>query len=381
MTSGVRPKSRDEQRVYSEVQARIAAGDYPPETWLPAERMLAEEFGVNRAVVRGAYQRLAEVGVIVRKPGHRPWVCPKPSRLYESSTDIRTIVGMMPQHPVYHASALILNSINLELRSQEAPFRLVVSNTHEADPVQSAKHEEKALIAALEENVAGVIIWHVGHTCTLPLLMDLQNRGIPVIFVDRRPESIACDFVGLDNQISAAEAVRYLLSLGHRRIAHITSTDPSITISERRAGYLQEMRRSGITPKDEWIYEVAVELDPDLSAAVKQFMSLPEPPTAVFAVNDALAHYFIVEAERAGFSVPGSISVVGFDDLERDLPRPALLTTMHQPFDRIGQRAAQLALTRLRPETADRPFQHVLFTAPLVVRSTCQPTERRNLQL
>ena len=113
---------------------------------------------------------------------------------------------------------------------------------------------------------------------------------------------------------------------------------------------------------------------PNVRPAVRQFFEMTEPPTALFAMNDALAHYFIVEAEAAGGRVPDTISVIGFDDLERYSPRPALLTTIHQPFDRIGSRAAGLLIRRLKsPDPAALPSQHILLPTPLVVRSTCQP--------
>ena len=133
--------------------------------------------------------------------------------------------------------------------------------------------------------------------------------------------------------------MRYLLSLGHRRIAHITTGEPSTTVRERKQGYLDALRQAGITPKPEWIYVGSGVAAPGMAHAIEQFFNLNEPPTAVFALNDALAHYFITDAEAAGYSVPDRVSVVGFDDVERFSPRPAMLTTMHQPFDRIGRLA------------------------------------------
>jgi len=380
VTTDANPKSLDGYRVFVVLQERIDSGEYPPETWLPAERVLADELGVNRAVVRSAIHRLAESGFVTRERGHRPWVCKGATRGQfdrpsPPNIDSRNLAAILPQHPVYHASSQILNSINLELRTREAPFRLMVFNSYDETIEASAEYERRALVEVEESGAAGVIIWHVGLDATLPQLVRLRNRGIPVIFVDRYPEGFACDFVGIDNCGSAREAVNYLISLGHRRIAYLTSSEPTTAVVARKCGYLEALRVAGITPRPEWIYDSAGGTLPYLKPAVEQFFGSAEPPSVVFTLNDALAHYFIIEAEAAGYAVPNCVSVMGFDDLERYLPRPALLTTMHQPFDRIGQQATQLLLRRLdTPDPVAMPYQHILLSAPLVERGTCLPT-------
>ncbi len=379
-TFGATPKSLNGHRVFVALQDRISSGEYPPGIWLPAERVLADEFGVKRAVVRNAFLRLEQEGKIAREPGHRPWVCgnkgknPDEIDLGTVPSELRTIAAIMPQHPIYHASTQILNSINLELRTEEAPYRLTVYNSYGENAEASIEYEKRALLDILDGTIAGVVIWHVGHEATLPYLIQLQEKGVPVVYVDRYPTGLSCDFIGVDNRESAAEAVRYLMSIGHTRIAHITTAEQSTTVRERKQGYLDALRSGGIVPKPEWMHIRTGIIISDMVPAVRQFFGLAEPPTAVFTLNDALAHYFIAEAESAGHLVPDTLSVLGFDNLEQYSPRPAMLTTMHQPFDRIGRRAAGLLLQRLNSAgTSLMPNQHIMLSAPLVVRSTCQP--------
>lgn len=376
-------KSAEGQRVYQTIHERIGQGDYPPGVWLPAERQLAREFGVDRAVIRVALLRLEEQGLIVREPGRRPWVNQKahPAHLADQPAtkraDLRTIAAILPQHPTYHASSAILYGINLELRQEEAPLQLLVYDTHDDSAAVAVNLEKKALQAVEEEQVAGVIIWHMSGDETLPQLRRLQEKSVPIIFVDRYPTEMPCDFVGVDNETSAIEAVQYLLELGHRRIAHLTSTEQTTAVLQRKQGYQEALRLAGILPRPEWIYTVEEGVSPNVRPAVDHFLGQKEPPTAVFAMNDALAHYFIVEAEARGFAVPGAISVMGFDDLERYSPRPALLTTLHQPFDLVGRRAARLLLRRLAtPASLSSPHMHILLPTPLAVRSTCGPFGR-----
>ena len=106
----------------------------------------------------------------------------------------------------------------------------------------------------------------------------------------------------------------------------------------------------------------------------------PDPVTAVFAVNDFLAHMLVNALEESGFHVPADVSVVGFDDIDRYSPRTPFLTTMRQPFEAIGERAANLLLRRLRePHGPTKPasFRHVLLPSQLIVRKSTAPPGNR----
>lgn len=361
------------QQLYLLLRQRIEQGQYPHGAWLPAERAIAQEFGVDRSAVRNALHQLEEQGMIVREPGRRPWVRHgETARPPQVRAALGTLVAIVPQHPIYPASLAILHGINATLRSREAPYRLQIFDTHEIGA--SAMLEKQALEDVLHENADGLILWHMGGAETLPQLLRLQERGMPFVLVDRYPPELDCDFVGVDNSAGIEEAVGYLHQLGHRRIAYLTTDEKTTAVLQRLAAYREVMQRGGIAPPDGWIHQLSEDSPSDMQAAFAQFFGLAEPPTAVLAMNDSLAHYFIVEVEARGKSVPGDVSVVGFDDLERHSPRPALLTTMHQPFDKIGRRAASLLLHRLSaPESAAAARQHILLPAPLVVRSTCRP--------
>ncbi len=372
------------QQLLLELLERIERGDYAPGSWLPAERALAQEFGLDRSAIRRALVQLEGRGLIVREVGRRPWVrgARTPARqdrveagagrLAEGMT--RTIAAILPQHPLYPASQAVLHGVNTALRSAEAPFRLQVIDTHGSSESRETSLEREALDSIVREEIAGVVLWHMGGAETLPQLRELDRRGTPIVFVDRHPPGMSCDFVGCDNQAAIESAVESLRQLGHRRIAHLTTDERTTAVLERLAAYTQAMRAAGIAHRADWVFQIPHDHPTDAAPACDHFFSLPDPPTAVVAMNDALAHYFITECERRGKAVPGDISVVGFDDLERYSPRPALLTTLHQPFDKMGRRAADLLLQRLAesgtPSTAKR---HVLLPAPLIQRSTCAP--------
>ena len=224
--------------------------------------------------------------------------------------------------------------------------------------------------------IRGVILWHQGNTETLADVRRLQETGIPLVLVDRNSPALPGDFVGIDNADAADEAVRYLLEMGHRRIAHLTMEDDTVTVQERERGYREALSRYGIQPAPEWVVRMShrESLQPPVTAAADHFLALPKPPTAVFAMNDLLAHAFLSELQERGVRVPEQMSVLGFDDVDRDGPRPSPLTTVHQPFEQMGRKAMELLSKRLAvPGEVPAAFQHILLPTRLVMRSSCAP--------
>lgn len=375
------------------LQERITRGIYPPGAWLPAERALADEFRLDRSAVRRALCQLEGAGLIVREPGRRPWVrggaavsqAVKPPRapaagqtgmrrpVRPERAALRSIVAILPQHPQYPASLAILHGINAALRSAEAPLRLQVWDTHGGADGRETQMEQEALASVARERLAGAVLWHLGGPETVSSLQALEARGIPVVFVDRFPLELSCDFVGGDNQAGVETALEYLHGLGHRRIAHLTTDERSTAVVQRRDAYAGALTLAGAPPDPDLIFAVSHTDTAHVAPACDHFFGLTDPPTAVLAMNDPLAYRFIAECQKRGIRVPEDISVVGFDDLEQHSPRPSLLTTLHQPFDKMGRRAAELLLSRVcAPDAAPPVRRHVLLPTPLITRATCR---------
>lgn len=367
-------------RVAREIGERIRRGEYPAESWLPTERTFADEFGVDRSIIRSALVDLEQNQLIIREPGRRPRVARGTGRMAKRPPDraasLQTIAAILPYHPIYPSgNVAILKGIHAALRAVEGAPRLQVVDTFDIRGNVAADIERQALIASREEGDSGVILWPAQAEKNRDEVQHLRDSGRPVIYVDRYPEEEGFDYVGVDNRLAARTAVEYLLRLGHTRIAHLTNTDPVRPVFERAEGYRLALERAGITPDPALTVSVQAVVNLDVSPAVRHLRELSDPPTAVFAMNDTLAHGFLVEAQKIDWRCPEDISVIGFDDMERFSPRPGLLTTMHQPFEEIGQMAAELLLHRIAEERngpARAAARHMLLPVPLIERSTCR---------
>lgn len=181
---------------------------------------------------------------------------------------------------------------------------------------------------------------------------------------DRIPSVSAAHASGAD------QAMRHLLDLGHRRIAAITGPRGWVATEERRRGYYSALAAGGILPDPELELESDFEISGGRDGA-ERLLSLPEPPTAIFAFNDNLAIGVVQAARARGVRVPEDLSVVGFDDIEHATIVTPELTTVRQPLAEMGRTAVSMLirlLERQRFETL-----HLELGTRLVVRESTAP--------
>jgi LacI family transcriptional regulator len=181
---------------------------------------------------------------------------------------------------------------------------------------------------------------------------------------DRIPSVSAAHMSGAD------QAMRHLLELGHRRIAHITGPKGWVATEDRRRGYRAALASAGILPDPALEAEAIPEIDSGRDAAT-ELLALPDRPTAIFAFNDNIAIGAIQAARARGLRVPEDLSVVGFDDVEHATIVTPALTTVRQPLAEMGRTAVSL-LSRLMERQSFETL-HVELATRLVVRDSTAP--------
>lgn len=386
------------RRIEKDLRGRIQNGGWRAGAMIPSRKDLSQEYGVDLGTVQRAVAGLLADGTLRADGGRGTFVTDQEGARQETAGDrgshrgVKMIALILDQsfNPTDLGAQAMPRAIYHRLRAEETEYRLLTMDTHGEALEQIIELERDALEAAEREAMAGVILWHSGGEQTLPQIRRLLANGVPVIFMDRYPASLPCDFIGVDDEGSAREATGYLLSLGHRRIAFLAPLEPITTIEERLVGYQKALQDAGTPQAEELICRLPYTLSLNMMSLKQQvrtaaaaLAALKDPPTAVFAVNDFLAHHYIAAAEEIGLSVPGTVSVMGFDDMERFSPRPPFLTTMHQPFEAMAERAVELLLRRLQalkavPDVSqNNVFQHILLPTKLVVRHSCYALSQR----
>ncbi|WP_225848977.1 LacI family DNA-binding transcriptional regulator [Streptomyces sp. HPF1205] len=199
---------------------------------------------------------------------------------------------------------------------------------------------------------------------------QLTARNIPfVVFdpIDELPDDVP--FVGATNWRGGRAAVRHLVGLGHRRVAMISGPDHPFCRA-RVAGYSSALREAGV-PADPGLLVRTLLTREDGCAAARDLLSRTERPTAIFTANDLQAIGVYQAARELGLSIPGDLSVVGFDDLPVVAWMDPPLTTVHQPLAEMAIAATELALAIGRGEEV--PQSGLDIATSLVVRESTAP--------
>jgi DNA-binding LacI/PurR family transcriptional regulator len=215
--------------------------------------------------------------------------------------------------------------------------------------------------------VDGVVVFLSDYTD--PYFQELLDSDIPTVILDyETPQSHT---VSSDNTAGAVQAVEYLASLGHRRIAHISGGLNTFPGSRRQEGYEAAMLQLGLELRESYIVTGAFYSMESGYSSMMELLQLSERPTAVFASGDLLAFGAVKAAQEFGLAVPGDISVMGYDDIELARYVTPALTTVRQDTALLGSQAAEILLAAI-DRTPDNK-EALALPVEVVIRDSCAP--------
>jgi LacI family transcriptional regulator len=246
----------------------------------------------------------------------------------------------------------------------ESGHRLVVFATNE-DEVR----ERFWLRRLLDQSTDGVLLLLPFEKIGIAKTLIAQN--IPFVAIgDRNEPTTAFPTIGATIWLGGYTATEYLISLGHRRIGIITFPLHLTTSRARLAGYREALERAGI-PIDPALICEGTYLLGDGVQQTRYLLDQPDPPTAIFAGNDAQAAGVYQVLYERNIRVPDQMSVIGFDDVMYTAQMSPPLTTIHQPLVEIGKMAANMLLRLIAGQQLES--NHVELSTSLVVRKSCAP--------
>lgn len=324
-------------------------------------RDVAKEAGLSTGTISKALstpervspKNLAKVEAAIKKLNYKPNMLSQKFR----SKSSKTIVVMVPDiSNVFFAKVIS----GIETVAQQEGYSVLLGDTKD-----SASREEE-FIKMVETRLADGIINLRPHTddATLP------REGITAVN-STSSENTPYPSVRIDNVGAAAEVVKHLISLGHKRIGALCGLKGNPHAKDRLEGYKQALASANLDFDPTLLFEGNFNYDSGLKAA-QYFLSLEEPPTALFAMNDEMAIAAIKGLTDAGLEVPNDMSITGFDDMEVSQYVRPTLTTIAQPADKIGEQSAKLLLELLSGETPEKT-EYVLPHEFIIRQSTCAP--------
>lgn len=217
----------------------------------------------------------------------------------------------------------------------------------------------------LDQRVDGIIFLPSDESVSQNYLEEVWERGLPLVAVDRRLARTNADFSGTDDTMGGRLVAECLLSLGHRRVAHITGEAWVSTYVDRRRGFEEAVHA---TPNV--AYRCVACAKSESEAVAREVLASRNRPTAIFAASDKIACGVYAAAEAVGLRVGTDLSVVGFADLIEARALQPGLTTVHQDAIAIGGNAAQLLLDRLEGRVTSRKPRTARVKPHLVMRES-----------
>jgi LacI family transcriptional regulator len=199
---------------------------------------------------------------------------------------------------------------------------------------------------------------------------EAVSSGIPTVIINNYVKDLPVSCVAIDNAGGAENAVNYLVSLGHKKIAHISGDVVTQAAAMRLEGYIRALKKNNIPVKEDYILKTDYSRGHARAAAEKLF-KMPNPPTAVFVASDSMALEVMTLAREMGKNIPDDLSIVGFDDNPSGLYGPVALTTIRQPLIKMAEEGVK-ELNRLMTSPKGTPAKKIVLPTELVVRESCR---------
>lgn len=263
------------------------------------------------------------------------------------------LVALLYDNPTAVSSYIMDVIVGVLQACKGTPYNAVLHPFDAADDLAAridgfvAQHRPDALI---------LVPPHANNAKLLQRLHELDIRYATISSKLREPRID----IGFDERKAAEDIVGHLVSLGHQRIGHVTGLKGHGARTWRRSGYRDALRKAGIAYDDSLVAEGDFTFAAGMAAA-RALLDQDRPPTAIFAANDDMACGVIREAYERGMSIPGDLSVCGFDGTPVSQLISPGLTTVRQPCHEMGCAAVESVLQAIRDPTtrqqARLPYQ------------------------
>lgn len=242
-------------------------------------------------------------------------------------------------------------------------YNLILQNTN-----QNTLREINAIDMLLQHRVDGLIAIIVDGEGNQ--LEQFTTMGIPVVLIDRLTRKGEYDSVIIDNMGGMAQGVEYLAQLGHKKIALIHGpTNISPCGEERMTGYLTAMRNAGLKVVKEYIID-GNSTEEGGYLCTKELIQSPNPPTAIFTVNNFMTMGAYKALADARVRVPKEVSLLGFDDFSLAAYLSPPISLMSRPTVEMGRIATEMLLERLT-QGVNLPSRKVVLPTNLTIRCSC----------
>lgn len=326
-------------------------------------KSLSGKGGVNETTKERVIQAASQLGYFTQKNAYIQGVKRTPP-IGDSDRNKQSVLVLMPNIRSQTQDSLYWGKIvdGIALALDNEGLGMVIVSEHRADN----------FINILNPNgILGLV--GVGQIST-SLLLEVHRIGLPMVLIDHEDPLIPSDTVFANNVDSMSRLTNHLMGIGHTQLHFIGNIRFSRSFRDRWIGFRSALEESGVrTPMEEetslFLEGVEEELfQEDFKSWIGKRKKAKTLPTALICANDETALNVCDALKKEGLSIPGDISVTGFDNIEdasRGIPP---LTTVHVPKEAMGRAAVEKLLSRI--QTPSAPLEKILIAADIVHRDS-----------
>ena len=344
------------------LEQQMSDGTLKPGDIIPSERDLASKYNLSRFTVARSISMLADEGLLYRKHGIGTFVSAPDSPKLHRRTN--TIGLVLPDGNSSFIGGLVEG---IEHAIDRNKYKIL---THKITKVCKGKID----ISVFKDNIDGLLLIPAAQEVDKNALWKLKKEEIPFVILNTVRDELIADCVSVDNISGAYDAVRYLIKLGHKKIALILNEPDCQSVSDRQEGYQKALQEHGIKIDPKLTIDAKIKPWQDSMDAgyksMKKLLRTKDRPTAVFTISERGAIGALRAVRETGLKVPDDISIVSFDDspMVRFMDPP--LTVVAQPLYEIGEKALELLLRRIENNSIFPP-EEIVIKPKLIIRESC----------
>lgn len=304
---------------------------------------------------------------VINETQYRPSTIAKSLKMKRTKT-----IGVLSEDITVFNTPEIINGI--DEYTESCGYHIILNNlrlfkrlgNHYADTAKYHKLIRETVQLLLSRQVEGII--YIGaHSRDVAGI--IENISVPVVY-SYCYSTAGLEFsVNYDDEAAAYNVIRYLIGAGHRKIGIISGLCDSLQSQNRFKGYQRALLEYNLFFNPAYIKTGNWERESGYWMG-KELLMLPDPPTAIFAMNDLMAGGVIDAARELGKSIPQDVSLIGFDNRECSKYFAPQLTTIGLPLNEIGKKSAEILISRIDNPHAGDFNRNYLLKCNLIERQS-----------
>lgn len=326
---------------------------------------IAKAIGVSISTVSRALQDKPEISEetkkvvrdMAKKMQYRPnsmAVALKTQKTYSIGVVVPQIVS------AFYASV----AKGIEQVANDLGYQVFVSSSNE-----DMEKEQKNVYGFLDHRVDGMIVSLSKATDSFDHINHIENNNVPLVLFDRTSKEINVPKVVANDADAAYMVVSHLINKGAKRIALVTGPEHMLIGRNRYRGYKAALSNNNFDLDSDIVVRCNLTVE-DAQKATERLLALPNPPDAIFGINDEVAIGALFAIKELGLKVPEEVMVVGFSNSNRSRYMEPSLTTMDQNPEKIGSLAAKLLFEQINGKPGFGATKEIIVPSTLIIRTS-----------